>query len=48
MLERFLTQPQQSAGDGDLDYLLDRLDRLTAEEAAASQAVAYEELRGAA
>ena len=32
MLERFLTQPRQVAGEGDLDYLLDRLDRITAEE----------------
>ena len=46
MLERFLTQPQQSAGEGDLDYLLERLDRLTAEEADAADGV--EDLRGAA
>lgn len=33
MLERFLTQPAQAAGEVDLEYLLERLDRITAEEA---------------
>ena len=47
MLERFLTQPKQAAGEADLDYLLDRLDRITAEEAGASVA-ALEGVRGAA
>ncbi len=46
MLERFLTQPQQSAGEGDLDYLLDRLDRIAADEGRPSLEV--EEVRGAA
>jgi uncharacterized protein (DUF2336 family) len=43
MVERFLTQPRQAAGEGDLDYLLERLDRLAAEEARSG-----ERLRGAA
>ena len=47
MLERFLTQPRQIAGDADLDYLLERLDGVSTEEAEATTVV-FEAMRGAA
>lgn len=45
LLERFLTQPGQTAGEDDVAYLMERLDRLTAE---ASEVLEAEGLRGAA
>ncbi len=47
MLERFLTQPRQIAGEADLDYLLERLDRVSADEPDTAAAI-VEAARGAA
>ena len=48
MLERFLTMPRGAAPEGDVDYLLDRLDRLSAADARAAAHETTPELRGAA
>lgn len=47
MLERFLTQPGQPAGEDDVDYLMERLDQLAGDGDAAAGREA-EALRGAA